>query len=329
MIKFRAAQYCNLKIFLSFLVVYGHFIEPRIAKSDILMAQYQWIYLIHMPLFSFLSGLFINREKDCFTQLTKTFPLYILFQSLAVFFGNGSIKPLTPWWHLWYLLSYCTWLCLAWIWFQFCHGKGSILILICSVTLGCLAGLIPHIGRTLSLSRTLVFFPYFWVGLICKPSFNWRKIRAMGITAFAAAFAIILHIGSKIPVTFLYQATPYESLKNGPFLRLICYLVGGLLILFLLTISPTRRLPFSKMGTNTMLVYLLHAPIVLCLRKWEIPWQFYIIITIAFLYITYMLTRWHNQLYGITFPERRDRQWCPFKKSMKNRLSRSIGSSYP
>lgn len=80
MIKLREAKYCNLKLFLIFLVIYGHLIEPRIWESNILMEQYRWIYLIHMPLFSFLSGLFINKEKDCGGQFTRTHPFDCLFQ---------------------------------------------------------------------------------------------------------------------------------------------------------------------------------------------------------------------------------------------------------
>lgn len=304
MIKLREAKYCNLKLFLIFLVIYGHMIEPRIWKSDVLMVQYKWIYLIHMPLFSFLSGLFINREKDCRVQLMKILPLYILLQAVAVLIGNGMVKTLTPWWYLWYLLSYCNWLCLVWLWFRVCKGKGRFLLLVCSIIIGCLAGLFPYIGREFSLSRTLVFLPYFWAGVILTPSYDWKKLRILGIAAFVIALAIMLHIGDEIPVVFLYQATSYEN-ENGVVLRLICYLLGGLLGLFLLTISPTIRLPFSKMGTNTMLTYLLHAPIVLFLREWDIPWQFNIMITFAFIYTTYILTRWYKKLYGIVSTEKR------------------------
>lgn len=301
MIKLREAKYCNLKLFLIFLVIYGHLIEPRIWKPDVLMVQYRWIYLVHMPLFCFLSGLFINREKDCQAQLMKMFPLYIFLQAIAVF--HGVTKPLTPWWHLWYLLSYCTWLCLAWVWFRFCKGKGKFLVLIGSIIAGCLAGFFPYIGREFSLSRTLVFLPYFWTGVLFPPSFPWKKLRVAGIAAFILAFVIVFHIGDEIPVVFLYQASSYVN-KNGVLFRLLCYFLGGLLGLFLLTISPTIRFPFSKMGANTMLAYLLHAPIVLRIREWDLPWQFNILIAIAFIYTTYTFTRWNGKLYGIAQQER-------------------------
>ena len=328
MIKLREAQYCNLKLFLIFLVIYGHLIETRIWESELLMVQYRWIYLVHMPLFSFLSGLFINRKKDCRVQLVRIFPLYVFLQIVACLIESGTVKLSTPWWHLWYLLSYCYWICLACLWFRFWEGRCKFIILICSVIIGCVAGIFPYIGREFSLSRTLVFFPYFWTGVIFKPSFNWKKLRVVGILAFETALVIMFYIGNEIPVAFLYQASPYES-ENCIALRLICYVLSGLLGLFLLAVSPTSRLPFSKMGANTMLAYVIHAPIVLCLRELDIPWQFNIIFTVAFLYVMYMFTKWHGALYGIVPKKRRENKWRLFKKSMKNMLSQSIDSSYP
>lgn len=304
MIKLREAKYCNLKLFLIFLVIYGHLIETKIWESSILMVQYKWIYLFHMPLFSFLSGLFINREKDCRVQMAKIFPLYILLQTVAFLIENRMVKPLTPWWYLWYLFSYSIWLGLAWLWFRFCKGKCKIFILICSIIIGCLAGFVPYIGREFSLSRTLVFFPHFWAGVISKPSFNWKKLRLFGIFAFATALIVMFYIGGKIPVAFLYQASPYGNEKEV-FLRMICYFLAGMLGLFLLTVSPNGRLPFTKMGANTMPAYLLQAPIVLYFRKLDFPWHFNIAIAVAFLCIIYMVTRWHGALYGIVSEERR------------------------
>ena len=129
MVKLRDARYCNLKLLLIFLVIYGHLIEPGIYGSKVLMAQYKWIYLFHMPLFSFLSGLFLNDRKACGRQFIKMLSLYIVLQALAVFFGNGKEKPLTPYWHLWYLLSYSMWAVLGWLWFHFCGHKGKLAVL--------------------------------------------------------------------------------------------------------------------------------------------------------------------------------------------------------
>ena len=60
MVKLRNAYYCNLKLLLIFLVVYGHAIEPSISEDPSLYRIYRLIYLFHMPLFAFLSGLFVK-----------------------------------------------------------------------------------------------------------------------------------------------------------------------------------------------------------------------------------------------------------------------------
>lgn len=291
MVKLRDAGYCNLKLLLTFLVIYGHLIEPEIWQSQGLMAQYKGIYLFHMPLFCFLSGLFLSGGKACVNQLKKMLPLYFILQWLAVLLGNGEAKPSTPWWHLWYLLSYCIWLGSGWLWFRFGKRGWTVPLLILSVIAGCTAGYFPAIGRVCSLSRTFVFFPYFWIGLLCNPGFPWKRLRLPGIAAL-----ILYHMGGRIPVTFLYQAQPYGEVENGFWLRLLCYLLGALLCLFFLAFIPARRFPFSKAGANTLPVYLLHAPVVVFLREKGIPWMLYPVVAVIILYVTYKPLQWFSGL---------------------------------
>ena len=151
MVKLRNAKYCNLKLLLIFLVIYGHLIEPQLHRSQILLVQYRAIYLFHMPMFCFLSGLFLNSCDSCKRQFQKCLSLYVLMQGLAVCFGKGKVDPLTPYWHLWYILSCSAWSGLGWLWYRYFRGKGKVAILAISVILGCLAGLWPGIGRALSL----------------------------------------------------------------------------------------------------------------------------------------------------------------------------------
>lgn len=328
MVKLRDARYCNLKLLMIYLVIYGHLIEPGIWNSPTLMTQYRWIYLVHMPMFAFLSGLFLDHGKACADQIKRMLPLYILLQAAAVLIGRGMVKPLTPYWHLWYLLSYCAWAGFGWLWYRFCKGRGRILILIGSILMGCAAGCVTAIGRPWSASRTIVFFPYFWMGMICDHKFPWQKLKWIGLLALGIVFAVMLKAGSKISVVFLYQAAPYGKLSNGFLLRLLCYLLGTLLCLFLLAFGPTRRFPFTRAGADTMPAYLLHVPVVLYLRTLDITWTAYPLITAVFLYAIYKLPQWYSTMYGIVPTERRGRHWQRSRKSTKNMPSRSIGSCY-
>lgn len=329
MVKLRDARFCNLKLLLIFLVIYGHLIEPGIYQSEVLMTQYKWIYLFHMPLFSFLSGLFLNDRKACGRQFIKMLTLYIVLQTLAVILGNGKVKPLTPYWHLWYLLSYSVWAALSWLWFRFCGNKGKFAILTLTVLVGCLAGLNPDIGREHSLSRTLVFLPFFWIGLICDPQFRWERLRLISLPALVIVVVLMMQWSDQISAVFLYQAAPYGKLENGVALRLLCYLLGTLLSMIFLAFIPMRRFPFTRAGADTMPAYLIHAPIVLIIRELDIPWSCHFLIATGILYITYKLLQWHSVLYGIVPTERRGSRCLPFRRLTKNLRSRSIDSYYP
>lgn len=299
MIKLRDARYCNLKLLLIYLVIYGHLIEPGIWESKVLMVQYKLIYMFHMPLFSFLSGLFLNSSKTCSRQFFKMASLYFFLQTFAVLLGNGKVRPLTPYWHLWYLLSYSVWSATGWIWFRYFNGKGQFIILFGSVLVGCVAGLVPDIGREHSLSRTLVFFPYFWMGLICNPNYPWDRMRLHGFVSMVPILAVISHWVNQISAVFLYQAAPYGKINNGIELRLICYLLGSLICLLLLAFMPKRRFLFTRVGADTMPAYLIHAPIVLYIRELDILWPYHLLIAAIILYLIDKARRWHSTLYGI------------------------------
>lgn len=327
MIKLRQAGYCNLKLLLIYLVVYGHWIEAGIRQSPALMMQYRWIYLVHMPLFAFLSGLFLRTGSDCLRQLRRMLPMYLLLQTVAVLLSGGAVRPLTPYWHLWFLLSCCVWMGTGFLWFRFCGGRGGLWIPMAGILLGCGAGYVSWIGRPLSLSRTLVFFPYFWAGLLCRPDFPWQKLRPWGLCALL--LAVILMWDRPVSVVFLYHAAPYGKMAHGGQTRLLCYLVSSLLCLFLLTFVPDRRFFFTRMGADTMPVYLLHGPLVLRLRELPLPWPLCPVLAAWLTCLICKSLQWHSALYGVIPGERRFSLWFRFRKFTKNTESRYIGSCCP
>lgn len=329
MVKLREARYCNLKLLLVFFVIYGHLLEPGIWNNDRWMCQYRWIYFVHMPLFAFLSGLFLSNRRGCEAQAKKALPLYLLLQTGAVILGKGGVDPLTPYWHLWYLLSLSCWTALAWLWFRFAKGRGKFAILLLALCAGCCAGCSRAIGRVCSLSRTIVFFPYFWMGVICPKNFPWRKLRAAAGVGLGICLILAFTAGRKIPTTFLYQADPFGTIEGGIWLRLLCYLLGTLLGLFLLAWIPARRFTFTKVGANTMAPYLLHAPFVQALWTWNCSSWVYALAAALFLYLVFKLLQWHGAIYGIVSPERRDKRWQHSKKCTNNTENGCMASCCP
>ncbi len=289
MIKIREAGYCNLKLLLIFLVVYGHLIEKQIGKNDILQEIYRWIYLVHMPLFAFLSGFFLKGIKNSLNQMKRSFLYYCCLQ-VAIYFimketGWEPVSLAKPYWHLWYLLSLSNWAGIACLWnlikerfrvIQYWIVKIALAAL--AIVLACLVGGVTEINRMYSLSRTLVFMPYMLVGLFCPNTIQWERYRALGVIALMAAVLVNQKWGRNIPISFLYQAESYGNLYLGAgiWLRLICYVLGFCLGLFLLTWIPQKRFPCSKAGANTMGIYVCHALFVKLIWKIDLPIEVFV-----------------------------------------------------
>ena len=309
MIKLRNAYYCNLKLFLIFLVILGHFLEPQIGKSPALYRLYRTIYLFHMPLFAFVSGLFLKDPAGCLRQLKRLLPRYLIFQAAAVLLKQTAWH--TPWWVLWYLLSTCFWLGASALLLKWKGGKWLILLL--ALALGCLSGNANRIGRAFSLSRTIVFFPWFWLGVSLTPRIPWHRLRLPGLLALIG----VIVSRPVMPAAVLYQAGPCD-----PLLRLRCYALAAALGLFILSWCPARRFPWTRAGADTMPAYLLHGPAVALLRPVPHP----VLATVLFLYIIHKATQWHS-IYGITGKE--ECSWPDLKTYTKPRASRSTGSSWP
>ena len=304
MVKLRSAYYCNLKLLLIFLVILGHWIEPQIGTDRDVYRVYRTIYLFHMPLFAFLSGLFLRDSAGCIRQLRRMVPMYLICQTAAIALGLAPWH--TPWWILWYLLSLCFWLLTAALLLALPRGKWAILVL--SLALGCLAGRVRWIGRPLSLSRTIVFFPYFWLGVLLPTDIPWHRFRIPALLG-------LLALPSDISPVTLYHAGPCD-----PLLRLRCYAAAGALGLLVLSWCPRRRFPWTRAGADTLPAYLLHGPLVRLLPSVPHP----ALATAALLCIIHKATQWHRP-YGIIGKEE-----CPCEASKnytKPRARRSTASS--
>lgn len=316
-IKQREAFYCNVKLLLIYMVVYGHIIEGMIDSVEPLAQVYRVIYSVHMPLFLFLSGFFLKSRTSCLRQVKQMLLYYGACQSAAIVVGKMLGEQLSfcvPVWHLWYLLSLSCMAGLGWLWYVAAerwkwlnHILAKIVLFLMTAILACAAGEWSAVGRWLSLSRTICFLPYFLAGMFCPAGVSWKNSRARiaGLIGMALYLLLYLGPGRAVPAELFYQADSYSALglNQGAFLRLICMLLAAALGLAILTLVPNRRFVFSKLGTDTFGIYLLHGPMIKILEQIRIPMHVWIALSpflaMYMIYFLYKLFQWRRPLYSL------------------------------
>ena len=261
-------------------------------------------------------------EARCRQQMKQPLFYYIVLQGAiviwAALFSQGEYSVFVPVWHLWYLLSLGCMAFFGWLWHRFIRrfpkaDKWAVKlgVLICTVFFACMAGDMPFIGRFLSLSRTIVFLPYFLGGMFCPAHVSWKRYRFAGITALVWFGLLYGIVGRYIPTAFFYQADPYDNGLSawGIFCRLLCYCMGVSMGLFLLSFTTCRRVWFSKIGADTLAVYLLHAPVVKIFDRIKLSAELFVyaapFLTFYIVFFLYKAFLWTGKMYAIRLTGRR------------------------
>lgn len=270
--KQRDYKFDTFKGILIFLVVFGHLIG-EFKDNNVIHTIWRCIYLFHMPAFAFISGYFFKERTDCTKKLLiPLFVFQILYEVLHFIiyksFSYYTVK-LIPYWILWYLLSLFFWRII------YSYFKNIKLLLIISVIIGLLSGISSEIGYTLSLSRTIVFFPFFVFGnkikniKIVKESYTVLK-KIVAVCFLIGGFLIFILFCNVIPDKMLNGSYNYKIMELSSFLgmmyRIIVYSLSSIVIIMMLIVLPTNKHLFSnffsQLGRNSMMIYLFHGFII-------------------------------------------------------------------
>ncbi|WP_147535263.1 acyltransferase family protein [Bacillus marasmi] len=314
----REAYYDNAKSILVFLMVFGHLIQSYIQDSKLIFTVYTTIYSFHMPAFILISGYFAKgfRKKGYLLKVAKKLIIpYIIFQGMYASYyyflqhkKELIFDPLIPEWSLWFLISLFCWNVLL---FLFAKWK-SFIALALAISVGIMVGYIEGINDFLSLSRTFVFFPLFLLGFFFKKE-NFerlltKKIKLSSIIVFLTLL-LIFYLIPDFNYKWLFGSKPYEDFDvNGAYGGLIRLGIYGLTLLATLSFFafvPKGHYFFTKWGTRSLYVYLLHGFFIKYFRSSEYkellsePWQVLMMSVIA-LFIIVILSS--NAINAITQP---------------------------
>lgn len=278
----------NIRFLLIFFVVFAHFLEickpfietgidyggGLIYGSGVI---YKTLYSFHMPAFIFLFGYHARYapKRIVFRWIIP----YFVFQTLYILFSNHVLSVnlefqyTTPYWILWFLLA-CIFYQLILPLYDVKRIYGEIITLVASFAIALLAGYDKTVGYYLSLSRFLVFLPWFVMGYYCQKHGILEKLHTKrawrwsitAVSAILAGLSVLYLYKAYTKNALLYGSYSYASIGCTAWARAFICLISLVWICFLFVgIKPLLRfkIPLITMiGQNTLPVFLVHGFIV-------------------------------------------------------------------
>lgn len=265
----RIELFDNIKGALIILVVIGHFMHPIHNDNPAISAGFDIIYLFHMPLFVFMSGLFSKGAyRDGRLDVNRIISYLVLgiaYQA-ALLFINGS-DVLSS--HLlmftsapWYLIAMAWWYALTPL---LSRAKPAVGIGVsCAIAL--VWGAVDLSDGLLAISRTLTFLPWFACGYYLDPA-RVARIHADRRLNAAIAVAVVIAVARLIDphiYDFFFQRvygdTPYlAGFAVGMVEKLVATAISVVFSLAVIRLVPAGGHPhLLVLGQRTLQVYVLH-----------------------------------------------------------------------
>lgn len=276
----RDPYFDNVKFCLIVLVVLGHVWEVFRNDSHAANAVYSLVYGFHMPVFVFVSGYFsrgfmrdTKKFRGIFPALVVPYVIFNVLYRLQLVFINGNEfrlhELLRPQFLMWFLVALVLWRLSAPLWTHLRHPVAV------SVAL-CLVAGSWSFNSDSTLCRAAALLPFFVLGLTVRPE-RVEALRARGWTRWAGLAVLV----AALPVAYVWQrGTVVPKVERGVLLwnrgyehmgfnalegmsyRLLALVIAVVLGAAFLAAVPRGRAWFTRLGTRTMYVYLLHGLVV-------------------------------------------------------------------
>ncbi len=291
--KGREFYFDNAKFILIVFVVLAHAISPYKAYSENYLTLWNVINTLHMPCLIFISGFFAKRylggSAGIKVQRPFTYLVLYVFSQLAVslfeaFVLKDNILPsfFQARSSLWFLQCLIAWYFLLPVVAKFKTRWAFPFFVI----IGLVINYDEFAGNVAAISRVFVHFPFFLAGYYVSSDrfMKFVKHKFVRIIAVPAIVDIVFlfytfrdYIPSKlITCNYSYKSIPVVSdMPTGLFWlsRLLFYIAAAILIVSFMALVPRGKTFFSRFGSRTLQVYILHRFLYLAelQYKWWLP----------------------------------------------------------
>jgi fucose 4-O-acetylase-like acetyltransferase len=275
----RDPYFDNAKFLAVVLVVIGHAWEPLRAANvggRLLEAAQMFVYAFHLPVFIVMCGYFSrgftagrDRTRKLITAIVVPYLIFsVAYPLWAGFLAGHHVgwDPLEPYYLTWFLPALLLWRLSTPLWQQLRYPITVALLI------SMLAGF-DTLPSMLNAAQVLSFLPFFVVGLTLRPHhfalLRRRAMRAGGavllILGAVAAYAVALTVD---PEWVHWRRSFFQLGVGAPAgvgLRLVALAAAVALTVGFLAVVPGRRTWFTRFGSASMYVYLLHGFVTLFL----------------------------------------------------------------
>lgn len=231
-------------------------------------AAFIFIYAFHMPLFLFVSGLFVRREGLTYQKaasrvvffLILGFGMKMILRIVPLCFGiDIKFTLLSDAGLPWYMFAMAAYYALAYL----LRCVNPKVILVFSVLMALFVGYDSSVGDFLCLSRIIVYLPFFWLGHMLDPKTleTTTDTRAFKVVAalMVVAFAVVCIMQTDAVYSYRWLFTGRNCYESIPIdgcswvNRLIAYAISAVVCIGVIGITPRRNLGFvSVAGTRTL-----------------------------------------------------------------------------
>lgn len=284
----------NAKAFLILCVFIGHISECLIKNVPFengtplwLNSIYKFVYVFHMPVFMIISGRFaknrVNRN-DWNATINKLIVPYIVIQFFMMLFYSvtdyadvtlkGSLKP---GYGLWYILVLGIYQIVTPHMLKIFRHKW-ILLPLSLVVMFVYLYVAPYMPPP--IPRIINFFPFFIFGYLTADCefglFKKVPFKLLSVPFFALLFLFITK-DSVIEVALLTTKRVFSEYNDllgiGQFelfiITIVRYLAGFISFFFVMGISSEKKNIFTKLGTQSTYIYILHLFVIIGLIAFD------------------------------------------------------------